>query len=196
MRNWRWVLEGNGPLKVLCQATDRNQKFQKEGSSYYHFVTGSVADETAENKDSHNEIFVKIGLCVGCFNAGPAGFMCVECVSAEEEPRRLHYGAIRAPCDTNDPPNVATEIDPLCVVQYMNRGVDRTSALHLATYFGPAAALEGQVDNKCYFVWTNEHQQLMEQRAEFVGSRENHRNFPTKRRQKHANNPRTAARRS
>ena len=106
----------------------------------------------------------------------------------------LYYGAIRLPYDETDPPSVATEIDPLYVVQYMDRSVDRIASLQLANFFGPSAQLNGQIDNNYYFIWTPQHQTVMEACKEFSHNRHNCPRLPKKRHQKEAHNPRTRAR--
>ena len=76
--DWKWIYNGNGPLSVLCDPSP-DGVFKKNGASYYYFVLGSIADENVDKPgaDACTKMFVKIGLCSSCFNAGPAGVRCL-----------------------------------------------------------------------------------------------------------------------
>ena len=169
MFGWRWVLTGNGPLSVLSMPNS-NGRFHRHGTSFYHFVTGSVLDEQQKYRDMCNRIFVKIGICCGCFNAGPAGMICEICQSADDCPAHICYGAIRT-AHGEERGDVAEEIDPLHVVQQMDRSVLRVSAAELALHFGPAAQQPQEDENRHYFVWSSEHEKILQDSSDFVHNR-------------------------
>ena len=79
--HWPWIYEGNGPLMVMCEPIPSGKPFKRNGTAWYYFVNGSMKEETHKQKDIYDRVFVKIGICKGCLNAGPAGFQCEWLVS-------------------------------------------------------------------------------------------------------------------
>ena len=169
MKRWRWVLRGNGNLSVLCKPVE-DGTFARHGTSYYHFVIGSIHDEITANNDCYQRIFVKIGLCEGCYNAGPAGFDCIVCPNAEDCPCEMKYGAIRVPCDKHKS-DISKEIDPLHVVQRMNRCVLKISTDELEKHFGEDAGDPMENKNGYYFEWQKMHEALLNLPAQFTHNR-------------------------
>ena len=169
MHRWDWVLRGNGNVSVMCHPT-ADGTFARNGTSYFHFVIGDVHNEALPNRDYYQRIFVKIGLCQGCFNAGPAGFDCPVCAWSDDCPCDNACGAIRIPWEEH-PSDIALEIDPLHVVQRMNRYVEKCSVEYLIDYFGEDAEQPMINENGHYFEWTNAHEALLRSPNSFTHNR-------------------------
>ena len=148
--HWTWVHDGNKTLRVMCDSIPaEGQSFERNGTAWYHFLNGTTDDETHTQKDNYDRVFVKMGICEGCLNAGPAGYECGWCRDDVLDGTKW-FGAVREA--KSDDPNIATEINPLYIVSKLDKNVMKCSALDLANHWGGAAQL-GYYDNRYYWKW-------------------------------------------
>ena len=100
-------------------------------------------------KDNYDQVFMKMGVCQGCLNAGPAGYQCTWCRDDDHDQMKW-FGAVREA--KSDDPNIATKINPLHIISKIDKNVLKCSALDLANHWGRSAQL-GYYDNCYYWKW-------------------------------------------
>ena len=149
--DWRWIYNGNGPLSVVSQPSS-DGTFKRKGEAYYHYVLGSIEDErpSKPHTDAHTKVFVKIGVCQCCLNAGPVGTKCNECYNRTNQMILSEYGALREDYNQKRPPSNVDEINPLHVVQRLHKELFKPSAQELAMYYGPSKHLENR--DEAYYI--------------------------------------------
>ena len=156
--HWPWVYEGNKCLKVMCEPIPNNRSFAREGTAWYCFMNGSIQDEVFEERDIYDRVFVKMGVCKGCLNAGPAGMQCKWCCDDPNASGACWFGAVREAVTQDE--NIATEINPSHIVSAMDGRVWKCDSAEMANHWGSTAQLECHENDTCW-TWDGGHDAIL-----------------------------------
>ena len=121
------------------------------GAAFYRYTEDYHPGEQVQSdaqQDPEASRFIKIGLCIQCFNAGPAGYECQRCGD-------IWFTGLRDP--------QGNDVSPIRIIEATGRELMHITGIELDASFSQALPENKRWDNSLVTEWTDELQAQFEQ---------------------------------
>ena len=121
------------------------------GAAFYRYTEPYHPGEQVQSdmqQDPEASRFIKIGICIQCFNAGPAGYECQRC-------KNIWFTGLRDP--------QGNDVSPIRIIEAVGRELFHVTGIELDASFSLAVPECDRWDNSLVTEWTAELQAQFEQ---------------------------------